>query len=309
MELSFLLIQQIIKLFIMVLIGFVIVKNKLLKASDSKVISTLVLYIIAPCAILNSFQIAFTQDKLLGLGVSFLGAIVVHIIFIPLTNLLSKLFGFNSVEKASIIYSNAGNLIIPLVGAILGQEWVLYTSGYMVIQTILLWTHGKKTVCDDKTTDYKKIFMNINVMAIAIGIILFLFNIQLPLIIRESLTSIGSMIGTLSMLVIGMLIGNMDLSGIFIQKRAYLVCLFRLLIYPMIIILVFKLSGMTRLHPDATQILLITTLATCAPVAATITQFAQLYDRQPGYTSMINVISVIFCIITMPLMIMIYQII
>lgn len=53
------------------------------------------------------------------------------------------MFGFTPIEKATIIYSNSGNLIIPLVGAILGNEWVIYSSGYMVVQTILLWTHAK----------------------------------------------------------------------------------------------------------------------------------------------------------------------
>ena len=44
------------------------------------------------------------------------------------------------------------------------------------------------------------------------------------------------------------------------------------------------------------------------PAAATITQFAQLYDKHPGYTSIMNVMSVIFCIITMPIIVFIYQI-
>ena len=53
-----------------------------------------------------------------------------------------------------MIYSNSGNLIRPLGGAILGKEWVLYTSGYMVIQTILLWTHAKSLVCNEKNYDF-----------------------------------------------------------------------------------------------------------------------------------------------------------
>ena len=59
------------------------------------------------------------------------------------------MFGFTPIEKATIIYSNSGNLIIPLVGAILGNEWVIYSSGYMVVQTILLWTHAKSLVCNE----------------------------------------------------------------------------------------------------------------------------------------------------------------
>ena len=74
------------------------------------------------------------------------------------------------------------------------------------------------------------------------------------------------------------------------------------------IVFLFKLSGLTNLSKDAIQIFLITILAASAPAAATITQFGKLYNKHPGYASVMNVMSVIFSIITMPLMVMIYQI-
>ncbi|WP_294580298.1 AEC family transporter [uncultured Thomasclavelia sp.] len=307
MELSILLMQQILELFIMIFFGFLLVKTKILTTENSKVISMLVLYVASPCAILTSFAIEFTPDKLVGLGLSFLGAIIVHIIYIPLANILSKIFGFAPIEKATIIYSNSGNLIIPLVGAILGQEWVLYTSGYMVVQTILLWTHAKSLVCNEKNYDLKKIILNINVLAIILGICLFLFQLQLPALVLDTFDTVGGMIGPLAMIVIGMLIGEMNFKNIFSEKRTYLVAIMRLIVFPLITILVLKLTGLTTLTPDASQIFLITVLAASAPAAATITQFAQLYNKHPGYASVMNTMSVIFSAVTMPLMVIIYQ--
>lgn len=308
MELSLLLIQQICQLFIMIFFGYLLVKTKTLSTEDSKVLSKLLLFVISPCAIITSFTIEYTPDKLMGLGISFLGAFIVHLIFIPLTELLTKVFGFAPIEKATLIYSNSGNLIIPLVGAILGKEWVLYTSGYMVIQTILLWTHAKNLVCNEKKYDLKKIFLNINVIAIAIGLCIFFTQIQMPSILLATIDKVGSMMGSIAMIVIGMLIGEMDLKSIFEEKRTYLICFMRLIVYPLIIIIILKISGLTQLTAEASQILLITLLASSAPAAATITQFAQLYNKHPGYASIMNVMSVIFSIITMPLMVMIYQI-
>lgn len=308
MELSLLLMQQICQLFIMVSFGYLLVKTKTLKSEDSKVLSKVALFIVTPCAILTSFMIEFTPDKLLGLGLAVTGALIVHIIFIPLTNLLSKVFGFTPIEKATIIYSNAGNLIIPLVGALLGKEWVLYTSGYMMVQTVLMWTHAKNLVCNEQSYNLKKIFLNINVIAVSIGIIVFLLQIQLPELVVTTMDRVGAMIGPLAMFVIGMLIGQMNIKDIFIKKRAYLISFMRLIIYPLIIIIVFKWSGLTTISNDANQIFLITILATSAPAAATITQFAQLYDNDPKYASSMNVMSVIFSIVTMPLLVMLYQI-
>lgn len=215
MELSLLLMQQICQLFIMIFLGFMLVKTKTLSTQDSKVISKVILFVVSPCAILTSFMIEFTPDKLFGLGLALLGAIIVHIIYIPLTELLGKIFGFAPIEKATIIYSNSGNLIIPLVGAILGKKWVLYTSGYMIVQTILLWTHAKSLVCNERQYDIKKIFLNVNVIAIMIGILLFLSQFQLPALVVTTFDKVGSMIGPLAMIVIGMLIGEMNFKRYF----------------------------------------------------------------------------------------------
>lgn len=308
MELSLLLAKQILGLFIIIFIGYMTIKCHILTTSDSKVISKVVLYIVCPCTIFNAFQIDFTNEKMMGLILSFIAAIVVHVIFIPLTRFLGKIFHLMPVEKASLIYSNAGNLIIPLVSSILGEEWVLYTSGYMVVQTILIWTHGKNMVCNEKHYDWKKIVLNINVIAILLGIFMFISRLQLPVLLQDTMSQIGSMVGPLSMLVIGMLLGEMELLSIFKEKRVYLICFLRLLVYPGLVILAFSLLGLQKSLPMASDILLISLLAASAPAAATITQFAQLYDKHPSYTSIMNVMSVIFCIITMPLMVFVYQI-
>lgn len=308
MELSILLMQQICQLFIMIFFGFLLVRRNILKAEDSQILSKVLLFVISPCAILNSFAIEFTQDKLIGLALAFLGAFIVHLIYIPLAQLLSKIFGFAPIEKATIIYSNSGNLIIPLVGAILGKEWVLYTSGYMVIQTILLWTHCKSLVCNEKQLDLKKIILNINIIAIVVGLCVFFFQIKIPTLFLDTIDTVGSMMGPTAMIVIGMLIGQMNFKDIFSQKRTYVICFMRLVAFPLIVVLIFKISSLTAISPDANQVFLITILAASAPAAATITQFAQLYNKHPGYASVMNVMSVVFSIITMPVIVMLYQI-
>lgn len=65
MTISILLAQQIAQLFLMIFMGFLIVKAGLLKDEDSKVLSKIVLYLIIPCVILNAFQ-AITRRKRCG---------------------------------------------------------------------------------------------------------------------------------------------------------------------------------------------------------------------------------------------------
>ena len=221
MEMSLLLMQTISQMFMMMLFGYILVKSKLLKTEDSKVLSLVLLYAVCPCTIIKSFLIDATPEKMQGLLFSFGGSLAIILVFMLIAKVLGKIFGLTSIEKASIIYSNCGNIVIPIVVAVLGSEWVFYTSGFIVMQTILLWTHGKSLICNERSFDLKKIFGNVNIIAIIVGLIMFVFNLRLPTILMSTLDSVGSMIGPMGMITIGMLIGNMHLPDIFKDKRTY----------------------------------------------------------------------------------------
>ena len=55
MELSLLLAEQIVSLFLFVAAGYASVKAGLFKSEDSKVISNMVVYICSPCMVIYSF--------------------------------------------------------------------------------------------------------------------------------------------------------------------------------------------------------------------------------------------------------------
>lgn len=308
MELSLLLMGQILELFLIMLAGFFIVRFHILKDSDSRIVSLIVLYLVIPCAILESFSIEYTKETLLGLALAAAAAVVTQILFIIITALLSRIFSFDGIEQATLIYPNCGNLIIPLVGAVLGDEWVIYSFGYMATQTVLMWTHCINLISGRRDYKLKNIFLNVGVISILAGICLFIFQISLPDPLMSVIGKLGDMMGPLSMLVIGMLIGGMNLKEVFTKPKIYLITGLRLLVLPLIAVLLLKISGAARLLPDAEQILLITVMAACAPAAANVTQFAQLYNKDSAYAGMLNVVTVIFSIVTMPFIIAVYQI-
>ena len=308
MGLSILLAEQIISLFLFVAAGYASVKEGLFKSEDSKVISNMVVYICSPCMVIYSFQIELTKDKVQGLLLALAAAVLVHILMIIWTALFRRPLNLNSIERASLIYTNAGNLIIPLVAAVMGIEWVFYTNAYNIVQTILLWTHASRTIGQQaEDWNYKKVLLNPNIMAMITGAFFFAARIHIPEVIGTCLEGFGSMIGTAGMFVIGMVIGNMDLKWVFSRKRPYFVCFIRLLVYPAVTAVIFSMIAKMGVHADAKNILLVVFLATSAPAAAMVTQLAQIYDRDAKYASVINVMSIIFCIVTMPLMVMLYD--
>ena len=308
MHISLLLMNQIIQLFIMIFMGFIIVKAKLLKAEDSKILSVIVLYLIIPCVIINAFQIDYTPQTVKGLLIALAGSVMTQVILLIVVSILGRVFHLNEVEVASIYYSNSGNLIVPIVTFILGKEWVLYGCVFMSVQLVFIWTHCKKIISREPSYDWRKIVLNINMISIAIGIILFLTRIHLPAIIDNTLSAVGSMIGPASMIVTGMLFAGMDFKQIFANKRVYFVSFFRLIIVPVIALFLIKCSQLSTFSSNGNKLMMIVFLAIITPSASTVTQMCQVYGNDSQYASAINVVTTLLAIVTMPLMVMLFQI-
>lgn len=307
MHISILLMEQIIQLFLMIFMGFLIVKAKLLNSEDSKILSIIVLYLIIPCVIINAFQVDYTPQTVKGLLIALAGSVMTQVILLIVVSILGKVLHLNEVEVASIYYSNSGNLIVPIVTFILGKKWVLYGCVFMSVQLVFIWTHCKKIISRESSYDWRKIVLNINMISIAIGIVLFLTRIHLPEDINSTLSAVGSMIGPASMIVTGMLFAGMDFKQIFASRRVYFVTFLRLIIVPTIALVLIKFSHLASLSSNGPKIMLIVFLAIITPSASTVTQMCQVYGNDSQYASAINVVTTLLAIVTMPLMVMLFQ--
>ena len=309
MNISILLMQQIVQLFLMIFMGYLIVKTGLVRDDDSKVLSKIILYLIVPCVIINAFQVDYTTDTVKGLLIAFAASVMTQVILLVVISAAGKLLHLNEVEVASVYYSNSGNLIVPIVTFILGQEWVLYGCVFMSVQLVFLWTHCKKIISREASYDWKKIILNINMLSIFIGVILFFTKIRLPEIIGNTLASVGTMIGPASMIVTGMLFAGMNLKQIFANKRVYFITFLRLIAVPLIALVLIKFSNLASFSADGNNIMLIVFLAIITPSASTVTQMCQVYGNDSRYASAINVMTTLLSIITMPVMVMLFQMI
>lgn len=307
MNLSLMLLEQILVMTIYILFGFLIVKFHILKGTDSSVISALVLFIISPALILDSFQVSFSLEKMYGFLLAVLASALMHLLFLVFTFGVRKLLSLNEVEGASIIYSNCGNLLVPLIGAILGKEYVLYCSAFMAVQNVLLWTHGAYILGGRSAVNPRKIITNPNIIAMILGLILFFTRIRLPGILGVAITKTGACIGPVSMMVIGILIASADLKAVFTNRRSLLICFMRLIAIPLLTILMLWLTRIPYLIDQGPKVLYVSFLASAAPTAVNVTQLSNLYGNDSVLAGSINIMCVFLCILTMPLMTAVYQ--
>ena len=307
METALLLAGKITELTLIVLMGMALVKSKLLTSEHSRTLSVIALYLISPSVMIHAFQIENTPEILDGLKLSVALAVAFHILLIALGRLFKTLFKLDTLEHAATVYTNSGNLIIPLVMSVFGPQWVIYTSGFIIVQTLLFWTHLRLLLCGSGKLSWKTVFTNINILSILFGILLFACQIKLPRIIDNTLATVGGMIGPVAMLVAGMLIASLPLKEIVLSKRIYLTAFLRLILIPLILLLFVKISGIAHLGGYSDTVVLISFLATVSPAASTVTQMAVIYGQNARKASAIYGITTLFCVITMPLMIGLYR--
>ena len=176
----------------------------------------------------------------------------------------------------------------------------------MSVQQILIWTHGAG-MYKKENISIKKIVFNPNIIAIMIGVVMIAFSLRLPAFAKEVVSSLGTMVGNAGMLIAGMLAAKLDFGKALKEKRLYIVMFMRLILCPLLIFGVIK--AVAVFVPDMDNVLLISYIACMTPPAATVLQFAQVNETDVDFAVSVNIIATIMCIATMPLLVMLYQMI
>ncbi|MBR6615842.1 MAG: AEC family transporter [Lachnospiraceae bacterium] len=307
MDLSLLLLENLLAMLIMAIVGYAVARRGLINDKECAAFSRLVVNIFMPCMIVKAMQIDLTEERIQGFLTLFVFSMIVHVIWIICGKLFSKALKITAVEQATLIYSNAGNLIIPLVSALFGAEYVFYSCVFTVVQLVFMWTHGISLIRESNSIEWKKILLNPNILAVLVGVVLLLTKLPVPAPIMSAVSSFGSMVGPCAMLIIGMTIAKQDLLSVFKMKRAYLVSVGRLIVFPAIILVLLYFSGYLTRHPEQLTLFQIVFLAVSAPPAATVSQLAIMYDKDALNASVYNVMGVACCVVTMPVMLYLLQ--
>ena len=207
---------QVLILFILILLGVVLTKCKLLNETTVKGMTDIVLLIVTPCVIIKSFIREFDKSVFKNLLISFLIAFLVHLGFIILARLLihSKKTTSERVLRFSAIFSNCGFMSIPLQQALLGDTGVFYGSSFIAIFNLFIWSYGIISMSGDKKyMTPKKLILNPGLIGISIGLIIFLFSIPMPKIILEPVTYMAGLNTPVPMLIIGYHLTKSNLLG------------------------------------------------------------------------------------------------
>lgn len=297
------LINQIVLMFCLMLIGVLINKLKFMHSQTSSDLTNVLLYIVSPCLIVNAFEQPYSGNRIKQFLLAVVGVFLLYIIEIIIAKLV---FGrlqdknLRRITQYGSIYSNAGFMGIPLISSLFGSEGVFYAVVSLAAFNIFSWTQGVSLFQDKEQgnvekTDWREVLLNPNIIAIFVGIIIFVFSIKIPGIPNQVIKYVGSINTPLSMIVIGNSLANIKFSREMLNKEIGLTIILRNLLFPIIGIFLLKLVGVSGIAFYTTIV-----MAAC-PAAGLVVLFTLQAEGDAAPAISLMSLSTILSLITIPL--------
>ncbi|WP_125587778.1 AEC family transporter [Companilactobacillus jidongensis] len=291
--------NQIVLMFCLMLVGVIINKFKFMHAQTSNDLTNILLYVVSPCLIINAFEQDYSSSRIKQFVVVSIGIVIFYIIAIIISKLIFgriKNENIRRITQYGSVYSNAGFMGIPLISVLFGSTGVFYAVVSLAGFNIFSWTHGVSLFrSDDEHIDYKQVLLNPNLIAIVIGLLMFLLSLRLPSTLNQVVKYVGSINTPLSMIVIGNSLANIKFSKDMLDKNIGLTLILRNLILPIMMVVILKLLGVTGIAYYTTII-----MAAC-PVAGIVVLFTLQAHGDAGPAISLMSISTILSLITIPL--------
>lgn len=305
--------QQVIVLFLLIIIGYVIKKIKVISNDMNRDVSNLVMNVSLPAFIITAMNFSFSPDILSKSGKLIIISVCIYIFVIASSFFITKVMRVNGkardIFQYAIVFSNVGYMGYPVIKALMGDIGVFYAALYNLPFNILTWTLGvyfltrndiktaKEKLNNKRNMDIKK-FINPGTVAIIIGFTLFLFSIELPYAIHRTLELVGSLTIPLAMIFIGSILADVKTSEIFSEKKIFILCAIRLVILPVLVMFILRAIGFSD------HLVAIPVIITAMPIAANAAIMASKFNNDYHLASKVVFLSAFFSVFTIPLIVM-----
>lgn len=297
MTMVLLMLRQIAIMALLVLVGIYLSRRGFLSEQGTRDLGAILIRVIIPVVIVKSFITPFSAQRLQQLGLSFLLALLSYVLAMALSWLV---FGKRRrIENFAAAFCNAGFIGIPLAQAVIGEEGVFFIASSIALLNLFQWTYGVYIMTDDRNAiSAKTIVKNPVVIAIVIGLLLFLTRLPVPPVVVSTLGYIAGMNTPVAMILLGTYMARLPMRRILLERRAYLCVVLRLLAIPALTLLVFHL-----LPVGDRGVLLTVFLAAATPVGANICVFAQQNNCDYEFSVVTVCLSTLLSAVTVPLLV------
>ena len=298
MDLALITLEQVGILFLLIFIGFAGVKTKIIQPESKKVFSSFLVSVVMPMVILNSYMSEFDPDVFINLAWSFVFSTVVMVVGFILTFLF--MMKSKSKNKAILMFgsmfSNSVYMGFPLIQALFGTEGMLYTSAFVTMFNVFVWTIGYVVVSGKPFGKevLKNVVTNPVLISIGVGLVIYLGQIPIPEIVKQPISLVANMNTSLSMIIIGMVIASSNMKQIVTSGEVWLLLLRRLIVIPAICFVLFYVLGISGMVANVVLIL------QACPTAAITSVFAIQFNHNENLAAGAVVLTTLCSIVTLP---------
>lgn len=291
----FIVLRQIVIMFVYMAIGGLLFQKGLITKEGSKSLANLLLYVVLPCVVVKSFCVARTPERMSGLLVSFLAALGILLLAMAVSHLLFKK---NPIDDFGAAFSNAGFMGFPLVAAVQGREAIFYAAGFVALLNALQWTYGQSLISGDPSyRSPKAILKNPLVLSLLLGILIFCFELPVPAIASDLLAALAALNAPLAMVILGVYLAQTDARTLFNDPHLYVVAAARLVLIPLLTAWMLKLLPAQYAAITTTLV-----IVAAAPIGSNVAVYAQKLGKDYAYAVRGVCLSTLLSAITMPLL-------
>lgn len=301
-------ITQMAVLLVVTAVGFAATKLKYLDEGVRGKLSLLINNITLPCMIMASAGAldasALGAQIALSLG---LGALA---FFIMLAAGFFLAFVLHAPKAKRMVYvfmsvcSNLGFLGIPVIAALYGNETVLFSSMFIMGQSVFFYSIGLAMLAEseggskkDRLKSILRSVANPSMFASVIALLLVFANVQLPAFAEDSLNILGNLTAPLAMMMVGVIIANARISEVVTEWRIYPFILLRHLALPLGVHF-----ALTPFVPDST-ILGLVTIMLAMPTGSLAPMFAGMYGHDAKLTAKGTILSTLASFALIPIIV------
>lgn len=286
------------EMFLLLVIGGFLRRKNILPESAKGILTDLIIYLVLPCNIINSFRVEFNMDILRGFALILLVAVAIQVFSMFLSN---TLYNKESLKRKKVLQygtlvSNAGFMGNPIAEGVFGAEGLMLASIYLIPQRIVMWSAGIAcfTESEDRMTVIKKTMTHPCIVSVGIGLVLMITQIQLPVFIGDTIKMIGSGTTFLSMILIGTIFSEINIKNI-ISLPVIRYTVVRLLVIPLGTYIGCRIFRVPSLITG------VSVLLAGMPGGSTTAILASKYDGDYVFATKCVVFSTLLTMITVPL--------
>lgn len=291
---------MVIVLFIIMLIGVLLGKMKVINSESRSTISFLIINVSMPMLIVSSSNLEFneqTKNESMWLIIMSVAAFFFSI-------LLAQLIFKKAVPRCATVFSNAGYMGLPVLNSILGPKGLFLGAIFQMVFHLFTWTYGISLFTkSNKFKDSLKKMINPSLIAVAIAIVLMFTGWKMPDTIQTVLKMMGELTTPLSMLLIGATLAQVSLKEVIRLKQIYLVTALRLLIIPAFVLLFLLFPSIPKISVYVVFVI------NAMPSAAITGILAMKYNNDEKLASSIVAFSTLISIITLFLITNVFDIV